>query len=128
MPNLGRWLNRDPLQEAGGINLYAYVNGDPMGYVDPDGRYTSKPYNPSRTDHLVYPPQRNSQCFYDCYNKTKKFDHNEKSLPEKSSKKGQSCSGEKFEKSTKRNIQKNTVQEILKELYIEVSCDVKCSL
>ncbi len=38
MPNLGRWLNRDPLQEAGGINLYAYVNGDPMGYVDPDGR------------------------------------------------------------------------------------------
>ncbi|MGF1761911.1 hypothetical protein L4C32_00740 [Aliivibrio kagoshimensis] len=40
MPNLGRWLNRDPLQEAGGINLYAYVNGDPMGYVDPDGRYS----------------------------------------------------------------------------------------
>ncbi|WP_430520885.1 RHS repeat-associated core domain-containing protein [Aliivibrio sp.] len=37
MANLGRWLNRDPLQEAGGINLYAYVNGDPMGYVDPDG-------------------------------------------------------------------------------------------
>ncbi|ELR64423.1 putative rhs-related protein [Photobacterium marinum] len=39
MPNLGRWLNRDPLQEQGGINLYAYVNGDPLGYVDPDGRY-----------------------------------------------------------------------------------------
>jgi RHS repeat-associated protein len=37
-PHLGRWLNRDPLQEDGGINLYAYVNGDPMGYVDPDGR------------------------------------------------------------------------------------------
>ncbi|MEZ9394756.1 RHS repeat-associated core domain-containing protein, partial [Vibrio splendidus] len=29
MPNLGRWLNRDPLQEQGGINLYSYVNGDP---------------------------------------------------------------------------------------------------
>jgi RHS repeat-associated protein len=37
-PHLGRWLNRDPLQEDGGINLYAYVNGDPMGYVDPDGQ------------------------------------------------------------------------------------------
>lgn len=37
-PHLGRWLNRDPLQEEGGINLYAYVNGDPLGYVDPDGR------------------------------------------------------------------------------------------
>jgi RHS repeat-associated protein len=38
--HLGRWLNRDPLQEAGGINLYAYVNGDPLGYVDPDGKYS----------------------------------------------------------------------------------------
>ncbi|WP_241837226.1 RHS repeat-associated core domain-containing protein [Salinivibrio sp. ML290] len=40
VPHLGRWLNRDPLQEAGGINLYAYVNGDPLGYVDPDGKYS----------------------------------------------------------------------------------------
>ncbi|MEZ9549281.1 MULTISPECIES: RHS repeat-associated core domain-containing protein, partial [Vibrio] len=40
MPNLGRWLNRDPLQEQGGINLYAYVDGDPLGYVDPDGRFS----------------------------------------------------------------------------------------
>ena len=46
MPNLGRWLNRDPLQEAGGINLYAYVMGDPMGYVDPDGRYPDIPQIP----------------------------------------------------------------------------------
>ncbi|MFS1902020.1 RHS repeat-associated core domain-containing protein [Vibrio lentus] len=38
-PYQRRWLNRDPLQEQGGINLYAYVNGDPLGYVDPDGRY-----------------------------------------------------------------------------------------
>jgi RHS repeat-associated protein len=37
VPHLGRWLNRDPLQEEGGINLYAYVKGDPLGYVDPDG-------------------------------------------------------------------------------------------
>ncbi|MGL5667935.1 MAG: RHS repeat-associated core domain-containing protein [Shewanella sp.] len=37
-PNLKRWLNRDPLQEQGGINLYAYINGDPLGYIDPDGR------------------------------------------------------------------------------------------
>ena len=38
VPHLGRWLNRDPLQEQGGINLYGYVYGDPLGYVDPDGR------------------------------------------------------------------------------------------
>ncbi|MFZ3519877.1 hypothetical protein [Vibrio harveyi] len=28
----------DSLQEQGGINLYACVNGDPLGYVDLDGR------------------------------------------------------------------------------------------
>ena len=38
-PYQRRWLNRDPLQEQGGINLYGYVNGDPLGYVDPDGRH-----------------------------------------------------------------------------------------
>ncbi|MGD8171539.1 RHS repeat domain-containing protein [Vibrio sp. TRT 21S02] len=31
-------FNRDPLEELGGMNLYAHVNGDPLGYVDPDGR------------------------------------------------------------------------------------------
>ena len=28
----------DSLQEQGGVNLYACVNGDPLGYVDLDGR------------------------------------------------------------------------------------------
>ncbi len=27
------------MQEQGGINLYAYVSGDPLGYVDLDGRF-----------------------------------------------------------------------------------------
>ncbi|ENT6808092.1 polymorphic toxin type 33 domain-containing protein [Vibrio vulnificus] len=47
MPNFGRWLNRDPLQEQGGINLYAYVNGDPLGYVDPDGRFAVVMFHPA---------------------------------------------------------------------------------
>ncbi|HFQ5191456.1 TPA: RHS repeat-associated core domain-containing protein, partial [Vibrio vulnificus] len=47
MPNLGRWFNRDPLQEQGGINLYAYVNGDPLGYVDPDGRFAVVMFHPA---------------------------------------------------------------------------------
>ena len=36
-PRLGRWLSRDPIWESGGINLYGYVGGDPVGWVDPYG-------------------------------------------------------------------------------------------
>jgi RHS repeat-associated protein len=36
-PNLQRWLNEDPLGEAGGINLHRFVFNDPLGWIDPDG-------------------------------------------------------------------------------------------
>jgi RHS repeat-associated protein len=36
-PQLGRWLSADPIGEAGGINLYEYVGGDPMNLLDPLG-------------------------------------------------------------------------------------------
>ena len=36
-PTLARWLNRDPLGESGGINLYGYVGNDPVDGSDPLG-------------------------------------------------------------------------------------------
>ncbi|MEO5912603.1 MAG: RHS repeat-associated core domain-containing protein [Luteolibacter sp.] len=33
-PQLGRWLSADPIGEEGGMNLYAYVGGDPLNAVD----------------------------------------------------------------------------------------------
>jgi hypothetical protein len=33
-PTTGRWLNRDPIEEQGGNNLYAFVNGDPIALID----------------------------------------------------------------------------------------------
>lgn len=36
-PLTGRWLSPDPIQEAGGMNLYGYVGGDPVNAVDPLG-------------------------------------------------------------------------------------------
>lgn len=33
-PSACRWLSADPIREAGGLNLYAYVEGNPIGGVD----------------------------------------------------------------------------------------------
>jgi RHS repeat-associated protein len=34
LPKIGRWLNRDPIGEAGGIGLYVLARNDPTDYVD----------------------------------------------------------------------------------------------
>ena len=36
-PQLRRWLSRDPVGFATGINKYAYVNGNPVSWIDPYG-------------------------------------------------------------------------------------------
>ena len=37
LPAIGRWMTRDPLGEAGGLNLYAFVGNNPVNWVDPWG-------------------------------------------------------------------------------------------
>ncbi|PIE74438.1 MAG: hypothetical protein CSA18_05085, partial [Deltaproteobacteria bacterium] len=34
---LGRWINRDPLNERGGVNLYGYITNEVFKYVDYNG-------------------------------------------------------------------------------------------
>jgi len=37
-PVLGRFISEDPIAfEGGQLNFYAYVNGDPLNYIDPSG-------------------------------------------------------------------------------------------
>jgi RHS repeat-associated protein len=45
-PSTGRWLNPDPLELRGGLSLYAFVKGNPVGQLDSDGRITFIPMAP----------------------------------------------------------------------------------
>ena len=40
-PDFGRWLNRDPIEEGGGENLYAFCLNNPTAIFDPLGLLTS---------------------------------------------------------------------------------------
>ncbi|MCK9316431.1 MAG: hypothetical protein M0Q48_09865 [Verrucomicrobia bacterium] len=39
-PALGRWLSRDPIEEQGGLNLYGFVNNDPVNRWDRLGMWS----------------------------------------------------------------------------------------
>ena len=48
-PNLGRFINRDPIEEDGGLNLYGFVGNDPVNFYDYLGMDLGPPPN---DDHV----------------------------------------------------------------------------
>jgi RHS repeat-associated protein len=65
-PALGRWISEDPIEEEGGVNLYGYVENDPVNSIDELGfqRGPSRPVRGpgsrvgplgSRTNPFVFP-------------------------------------------------------------------------
>jgi RHS repeat-associated protein len=39
-PGLGRWINRDPIREQGGANMYAFSGNTPLNAMDAHGLLT----------------------------------------------------------------------------------------
>jgi RHS repeat-associated protein len=84
-PSCGRWTTRDPLGEAGGINLYGFVGNDPVNLVDPWGLekiylsiriYLTTYFQVFSIDNDTFPPEindigqfdiPNAPCIFTCY-------------------------------------------------------------
>jgi RHS repeat-associated protein len=65
IPEQGRWLNRDPIGESGGINIYAYVQNGVINRYDRHGLqpYSYNPYllnNPNDYHPSGRPPSYNN--------------------------------------------------------------------
>ncbi len=62
MPSLGRFLQPDLIGYSGGLNLYAYVDNDPLDLTDPSGMEASGQKNnpnqdPNPLPPIFYPPE-----------------------------------------------------------------------
>ena len=62
-PGMGRWLNRDPIQEAGGINLYAAMGNNPVNSLDSYGLDVGWANRPWANDPYGYESNKASQGF-----------------------------------------------------------------
>jgi RHS repeat-associated protein len=59
-PGVQRWLNRDPLEEYGGINLFEFSATDPLNTVDPFGLRDC----PGWAEHMSeHPPSEDTRNF-----------------------------------------------------------------
>jgi len=59
-PGLQRWINRDPIEEEGGVNLYAFAGNEPTEFIDSWGTQISapieQPHDPPLPSYPTSPP------------------------------------------------------------------------
>jgi len=67
-PEIGRFLNPDPIGYAGGLNLYTYVGNNPLNFVDPWGlckedlERLTEDFKDGVRDYLLKNPEGHISC------------------------------------------------------------------
>lgn len=57
-PKVGRFVTKDPIGfSGGGVNLYGYVQGNPVNWIDPDGLATYRCKKPLNALNDVFGPK-----------------------------------------------------------------------
>jgi RHS repeat-associated protein len=67
VPLLGRWINRDPIGEQGGVNLYQFEENDPVSKLDRFGLWTCDPCSEQCQGCFPQPGDK-EECLGDCRN------------------------------------------------------------
>jgi RHS repeat-associated protein len=57
--SFGRWITEDPIGLSGGVNLYEYVRGNPIKWVDVSGLEPRTPGSPVPANIPQYPADKN---------------------------------------------------------------------
>jgi RHS repeat-associated protein len=52
-PNLQRWVNRDPIGEGGGVNLYLNSGNSPVDQIDPFGFEPPIPLDEQQIERIL---------------------------------------------------------------------------
>src|SRR3989337_3487390 len=52
-PATGRFISKDPIGWAGGLNLYNYVGGNPVNFIDPFGLYWEYSQTSGQTPYIA---------------------------------------------------------------------------